>query len=524
VHESAVTSYDEIPYDSKPLYSTHPDCLATAGRLRGLSPAPASRCRVLELGCGTGGNLIPMAYSLPGSRFVGIDLSGRQIAAGQGLCRRLGLTNIDLRETSITDVEASWGQFDYIICHGVFSWVPRSVQDHVLWICQHLLAPQGIAYISYNTYPGWHLRNVVRDLMRYHAARYDDAPTKISQARSILAFMAKAAAGLDGAMPAVLASEAQSLPEAPDYYLYHEHLEESNQPLYFHEFVERARQSKLQYLGEAWHHTQFDSLDGEVRDTLEAISSDLVEMEQFADFLSGRTFRRTLVCHAERPITQTPQPEVVAPLLVTALAQPLSDKPDIASPAVERFRLDNGATASTNHPLFKAALVELYRQWPAAVPFDELLAAALRHARLAAEERKTAPAVLASLLVRGYVSHLVAIHSEPFRFARELAERPRASRLVRLAAAEREMVPNLRHRLVGLSPAERVVAQLADGTLTILQLGRQAIDRSPEILRPALATSSLDLAAFIDRCLQRLLRNAILEVEPASEATTGPAA
>src|SRR5690349_11473960 len=102
MHETAVTSYDEIPYDSKPLYSTHPDCLATAGRLRGLTPAPASNCRVLELGCGTGGNLIPMAHSLPGSKFVGIDLSGRQIAAGQGLCRRLDLTNIDLRETSIT--------------------------------------------------------------------------------------------------------------------------------------------------------------------------------------------------------------------------------------------------------------------------------------------------------------------------------------------------------------------------------------------------------------------------------------
>src|SRR5687768_17251136 len=231
--EAAVTSYDEIPYTNKPLYPTHPDCLAVAGILRGMRPASPAKCRVLELGCASGGNLIPMAYSLPESRFVGIDLSAAQIAAGQEFCRPLGLGNLELRAGSILDLDESLGQFDYIICHGVYSWVPRGVQDRILWICGRLLAEHGIAYVSYNTYPGWHRRGIARELMRYHARRFDDPPTKIQQARSVLSFMAEAASKCNSSLATGLAFESKSLEKDPDYYLFHEHLEEVNSPLYF---------------------------------------------------------------------------------------------------------------------------------------------------------------------------------------------------------------------------------------------------------------------------------------------------
>ena len=82
------------------------------------------RCRVLELGCASGGNLIPMAMDFPDSEFLGIDLSARQIEAGKVHLANLKPRNIELRAASIMDVDAGYGQFDYIICHGVFSWVP----------------------------------------------------------------------------------------------------------------------------------------------------------------------------------------------------------------------------------------------------------------------------------------------------------------------------------------------------------------------------------------------------------------
>jgi methyltransferase-like protein/ubiquinone/menaquinone biosynthesis C-methylase UbiE len=456
---------------------------------------------VLELGCAAGGNLIPMAYALPQSQFVGIDLSQRQIADGRKLCDELNLANIELRAGSITDIDPSWGQFDYIICHGVYSWVPVAVQDHILWVAKNLLSPRGVAYISYNTYPGWHLRTVVRDLMKYHTARFDEPQTKVQQARSILNFMAQASAILDSPMSRMLAEEAESLPEAADYYIYHEHLEDSNQPLYFHQFVAKARAGGLDYLGEAWHHTQIDNLPPDVQEALHAISSDLIDLEQFVDFIRSRTFRRTLLCHTGAGFVQTPDPEVMDRLWISALARPQSTEPQIASDRPETFVLDDDTTATTNAPILKAALIELFRRWPASVPFDQVLARVIDELKLSGPSAASARPLLASFLVRGYVAHLVAIHTGPFPFTLEVGPQPRASRLARMLAQRQSRVPNLRHRLVDLPPVERTVVQFADGTRTRDQIIAQAAaasaagEKSEKLTPEAAATALIHLAS-----------------------------
>src|SRR5262245_7457600 len=113
------TRYDEIPYRSHPFPQTHPDRLATVATLLGLSPTPVTRARVLELGCAAGGNLIPMAEALPEGRFVGVDLSARQLEDGHRTVAALGLKNIQLHHLSIADIPIDWGPFDYVLCHGV---------------------------------------------------------------------------------------------------------------------------------------------------------------------------------------------------------------------------------------------------------------------------------------------------------------------------------------------------------------------------------------------------------------------
>ncbi len=506
-------SYNDVPYFSKPLFSTYPDLLAASGRIRGLKTPSASTCRVLELGCAAGGNLIPMAYALPGSSFVGIDLSERQIAEGRELCQRLKLTNIELKAESIADLDDSIGEFDYIICHGVFSWVPPPIQDKILWICRNRLSPNGVAYISYNTYPGWHLRTIVRDLMKYHAARFDDPASKVQQARSILNFMAQASASLDNNLSRVLAEEAEDLPEAADYYLFHEHLEDYNQPFYFHEFVTKARGAGLEYLGEAWHHTQIGNLPSEVQETLQAISNDLIDLEQFVDFIRNRTFRRTLLCHRECQIVQTPPPSVMYDLFFTALARPESASADILSFSVEKFILDDGTEATTNMPLCKAALMTLFEHWPNAVSFDDLLAAVIRVLEPPPEEHASIRPLLAAFLANSFVAHLVAIHCEPFPMTTTISQRPRASNLVRTVAASQARVTNLRHRLVVLSPLAQVVAQLADGTRTIQKIGEEVGRLAPQLLADQLASAGDGVSheCLIDRALFELARSAVLE-------------
>src|SRR5262245_40421845 len=108
-------SYNEVLYPSYPLPQAHPDRLATLGTLFGMKPAPAERCRVLEVGCRNGNHIIPLALTLPESHFVGVDIAAQPIAHGQQRSAALGLGNIELRCHDIMDMDASWGTFDYII-------------------------------------------------------------------------------------------------------------------------------------------------------------------------------------------------------------------------------------------------------------------------------------------------------------------------------------------------------------------------------------------------------------------------
>ena len=247
---NVATSYEELPYDGQAFSVTHPDALAVAASLRGMSPAPVETCRILELGCANGGNLIPMAYSLPSSRCVGIDLSPRQITDGQAVVDALGLRNVTLRAMSILDVGPDFGEFDYIICHGVFSWVPRVVQDKILEICKQNLALNGVAYVSYNTYPGWHFRGMIREMMNFHVQPFGTVQERVQHSRAFLNLMVKIwnHRDPDSTFGRVLKEEAEELEKERDSYVFHEHLEDFNEPLYFQEFIARAESYGLQYL------------------------------------------------------------------------------------------------------------------------------------------------------------------------------------------------------------------------------------------------------------------------------------
>jgi SAM-dependent methyltransferase len=219
-------SYDVVPYQSNPFPQTHPEHLATIATLFGLQPAPVERCRVLELGCASGGNLIPMALALPEATFVGVDLSERQINDGLEVVRALGLKNLELKHLSITEVDEGFGKFDYISSHGVYSWVPNAVQDAMLDVCRKSINPNGIAYISYNVYPGWRMRSMIRDMMLFHAGPVADPKERVEQARAMLEFLSQSTAKDNNPYGTFLKQEVELLSKHSDSYLFHEHLED----------------------------------------------------------------------------------------------------------------------------------------------------------------------------------------------------------------------------------------------------------------------------------------------------------
>jgi methyltransferase-like protein len=182
-------AYDEVPYPNWTHRDTHPRQLEAIATLFGMCPAPVTDCRVLEIGCASGSNLMPMARDLPGSTFVGFDLSATQIAEARAIAKEAGIGNVRFEHADILGVDDSWGRFDYIVCHGIYSWVPNDVREKILAICNTNLAADGVALVSYNVYPGWHIRGMIRDMMLYHVSRNEDAHAQIAQARAMLDFL-----------------------------------------------------------------------------------------------------------------------------------------------------------------------------------------------------------------------------------------------------------------------------------------------------------------------------------------------
>jgi methyltransferase-like protein/predicted O-methyltransferase YrrM len=515
--DAARTSYDAVPYDSFPFPQTHPDRLATLGRLFGLSPAVLARCRVLELGCAAGGNLIPMALALPDAEFVGVDLSTVQVAQGEKQIADLGLTNIRLLAMSITNVGESFGEFDYILSHGVYSWVPNVVQEAMLAICAERLSENGIAYISYNTLPGWRMRGMIRDLMRYHAMQFADPAQRVAQARAILDFLAKWVPTENNAYGMLLKSELEGLRRSPDYYILHEHLEDINEPLYFHEFMERAVRHGLQYLAEADFSTMLAAnFPPEVNDTVVRIAPDVIRQEQFMDFLRNRTFRQTLLVRQGLVVNRTLTPERVMPLWVSALLLPVNPMPELATQREEAFRASNGGMLKTPNPVTKAAMVVLARHWPEALGFVDLLREALALVGLpesqAAQPGLSAEQTLASDLLQCYGAGLVELHSCASGFVLQPGARPKASPLARWQAARGlPQVTTLRHELATIDANLGRLLGLLDGTRE-----REAIYRTVMEWTGASPTAKgmsgkeLAVRERVDQALTQIGRSALL--------------
>ena len=471
-----VNSYDEVPYESHPFSQTHPSRLFVVGTLFGMRPTPVQRCRVLELGSAAGGNLIPMADYLPDSEFVGIDLSARQIDDGQQLVKQFGLKNVTLKHASILDVDESYGNFDYVICHGVFSWVPSKVQEKIFDICNKLLTPNGIAYVSYNTFPGWHMRGMIRDMMRYHSSRFNTAQQRTQQARALLDFLAQSVRQDGSAYAVLLKQELETLRHQADHYLYHEHLEENNEPVYFHQFAERAKAKGLKYLGEARVGTMVTGNFGpDIEKTLRILATDQIQAEQYMDFLRNRMFRETVLCRDKVQPNWAVNPECLRVLHVASPAKPVGadNQPiqDLKLTAEENvsYKAPSGMTMATTRPLLKAAMQLLGEAYPGTVPFDLLRKQARESIgggdpadpKVVAEDTN----VLAVGLLNCYMgSDLVELHGMPIAFARQAGPKPVALPLARLQAQRGATATNRRHEVVRLNDLDKHLVPLLDGT------------------------------------------------------------
>jgi methyltransferase-like protein/trans-aconitate methyltransferase len=509
--------YDEMPYHSQPHARCHPARIAMIARLLGLTPPPPMSARVLEIGCASGGNIIPLAAQYPEAQFIGLDLSLTHIASGLQRINRIGLVNIELIHGDLINFSAGPGKFDYILCHGVYSWTPIEVRAAIQSLIAANLAPEGIAYVSYNVLPGWRRKQALRDVLRSSVSHLPDLASKVAGARAVLALL-HGWKGEKDLYAASLCRAAAGLARMPDFYLAHEYLEENNEPQTFGEFVAEAARAGLAYLGDLdLQMTLPENFDPEVRRLLnEACGGVLLPTEQMIDVLLGREFRRSLLVHeAVAPrVSRELDPSRVEEL--NFLGRMVLDKAS-PSPNVWTFLGRDNRKLSVGTPSARVALEALSRAYPATVTLDDLVQACnVRGSEGLQEVRGMVGHLLFMTLTAGMIDARV----NPIRAASTIEARPCAPRHCRIdALAGESAVATLTHESYFLNDSERFLLPLMDGTrdrdALVSVLLERAVTGALQFSRDGVPVAEGELAEVarqeVDRALGSLQSAALLE-------------
>ena len=453
--------YDETPYPSLVYTDTHPNKLATLATLHGVKPTAIEKCRVLELGCGDGTNLIAIAQSLPQAICIGIDLSANQINDGQKVIDSISLNNITLKQLNFNAIDESLGKFDYIIAHGIYSWVPLSMQDIVLNLIKKHLTANGIAYISYNVYPGWHTEDVVRNMMMYHLQQLPalSAKEQVTQAKGILQFITSLRQSGNDSFDILLKEKSQQFQMLDDNYLSHDFLEPENHPVYFQQFVDRITQHDLTYITdiEFRHYLMLDFPPQVTEPMQKLFQNDFFKQEQYLDFFYHRTLRRSILCQqvAKRPLDWQR-------LFDCYVASNTDELVDI------------------QHPITKTAISHLREIYPQRLTFRELFKLSKRPAKNLSSLRNN----LAQELLHLYCLELVELHAAAPTFTTKITKYPVASPLARHLTIPHSI--NLRCEFVELSAIAKKLLPHLNGKNTQKDLLNILVNVTEENLKNAL--------------------------------------
>jgi len=477
--------YDALPYAAQSNALSHPRHLATVATLFGLTPAPVATARVLEVGCSNGANLLPMAAALPDARFVGCDLSHHAIAEARLGAAELGLANVTLHERDLATLAEDRDEYDYIIAHGVYSWVPPAVRDALLALAARRLSRHGVLFVSYNVYPGCHVRQAAWEMLHHHVDAIPDPRAKLEAARALAALLAEPGVTQTDT-DALLRQELRRLSTQTDSALYHDDLAVPNEPVYFHAFAAHLARHGLAFVAEA--KLSMMTAAGLAPGVPGLVSGrDRVEREQYLDFARMRRFRQSLASRADAPAADDGHAARVADMHVAAsiaLVRAHAEGKAIADPAAQDP--DVRSVRRLLHWLVGVA--------PRIVPVAEVVAWQRAHAR----EDAGVGRPVAELLLDACFAGSVDLYVDPPALAAVPSEKPRASPVVRWQAARQRAVTNLRHETLHIDdPFALQLLVLLDGTRTRAALAAAMAPRLPAAERAGIdARIATSLAHF----------------------------
>ena len=462
---------DRIHYPGGAWEHSHPDRIAANARMYGLKAAPVETCRVLELGCGAGGNLVPMACGLPDARFVGIELAARAVELGRSLAASLGLSNVELHQRDILDIPADLGEFDYIIAHGVYSWVPAPVRDALMSLFVRHLAPEGIAYLNFNALPGGHLRNLNRDLMRFRLSVFDDPE---AHGEDAMRFVRLVAGAQPDASPyrRILEEDLDRIEHNPISVLFHDDLVPAHRAFHFREVVEHATRHGLQYLCEARpadvHPGRYP---GTIQAALRRFGGGRIAREQCFDFLVCQMYRCSLFCRAGIALAPIGDLDALRGLRVASSARPARAPADLTDGISATFLTPDGASLRLDDSAAKAALEIVAERWPASVEIELLLRDARKRAGRLGRPTRLEQREFGEFLATNHAMGFIDLHTWEPPIATAIGNRPVASALSRIEIERGARVTSLRHRQVEIDdPIAAALLARLDGTRDLAAL------------------------------------------------------
>ena len=367
--------YDAVPYRHGAVSDSHPARIGAIGRLLGIPAAPPDRCRVLELGCGEGMNLLPLAERFPKSEFTGVDFSAKQIATAEAARAACGIGNARFTCADLRTWKPEGGAFDYIIAHGVYSWVPPDVRDRLLALCTEALSPNGVAYVSYNTLPGWGLPGGVRKFLLSETAAYTGPDAQISRATQVLGALAECMKDQPGSYAANLRDTLDDMRAKPPGLLFHDELAAVNEPCTFTEFTAHAARHELHYVAEAHYATmQFENVPATMRAALAPLQLDFVRTQQFMDVVFQRWLRNSLLARVSVAPARSVRPGVLADCALGLRMTVDAGGIRLASGYPMRFTGIHGLVLEAREPVEKAMLTVLANAFPERLPFPSACA------------------------------------------------------------------------------------------------------------------------------------------------------
>ena len=468
--------YAAVSYRSMPHVAGDPDALAVAARLHGLHAPDPDTARVVELGCGDGGNLLAIAAARPHAQLVGFDAEVTAIERGRALATAAGLEHLvlhaaDLRELSAADI----GRADYVVIHGLWSWVPDGVREAALALARAVIADDGVVSVSYNALPGWHLWMAPRAIARRAAMGEPDAGAAAKAAEAALRRAADLH-GRDDLYGRMLAAAIERARERPSEVLFHDDLADECTAFSVTDVGGRAADHGLRYAGEAlpahWWAARVAPLHAQ---SIRAEGADALTRQQAADLASGVDFKASIFV----PDAATPSVEIdpLAALDLSVAAR--HDAPPLSD-----------GTAPAVRSLFDALL-------PSAtlfVPLREIAGAA------GLRERTAAGAAL-RLAADGHAR----LAASPPGVASTPGPRPRASALARGQIDQGDRAATLLHEVVTLDdPGARTLLRLLDGSTAAAELPGLLARRAPEL-------PSHGMEAAVGATLQRFAVVGLLE-------------